>query len=266
VGRAGADTVRYGGDTSSVAIAGDGGNLLILDAGSGITHAYQPGHGDIKRIDVLLTHLHMDHIQGLGFFAPLLDPNIETHIWGPASSNADLAQRLGRYLSPPLFPVRLRDLAAVHMHDVLPGPVDVPGFDIIADLIIHPGPTLGYRLTRGGRSVAYLPDHEPALGWPSMSAQPHWLSGYKLVDGVNLLIHDAQYSDEEYQQRVGWGHSSFSHCLALAGAAGVDRLVTYHHDPEHSDDQLDRLHENARQVRRLSFELLPGTARASFEV
>lgn len=265
MGRAGAGTVRYGGDTSSVAVAADGGSMLILDAGSGITNAHDRVSAETKRIDILLTHLHMDHIQGLGFFRPLFDPDIETHIWGPLSTTAGLAKRLGRYLSPPLFPVRLRDLPHLRLHDVPPGPVPVPGFEVCADLVIHPGPTLGYRITHQGRTLTYLPDHEPGLGWPSMSPRAEWLSGYRLAAGADLLIHDAQYTDEEYRGKVGWGHSTYAHCLALATAAEVTRLVTFHHDPDHGDILLDRLHEDARR-RTPDLEVLPGLAGAEFDV
>lgn len=247
VGRAGGKTVRYGGDTSSVAVQGRAGDLLILDAGSGIANAHDLIGPEVGRIDILLTHLHMDHIQGLGFFRPLYNPAIETHIWGPVSTTAGLANRLSRYLSPPLFPVRLRDLHSVHLHDVHPGPLSVPGFSVSADLVIHPGPTLGYRVEENGHSLAYLPDHEPALGSPNLD-EIAWMSGYSIIEDVDLLIHDAQYSEEEYQTKIGWGHSSYRQALALARAARVRTLVTFHHDPEHSDQELDRLHDEVRST------------------
>jgi len=245
VGRAGGRTVRYGGDTSSVAVQGQSGDLLILDAGSGIANAHDLIDPGVDRIDILLTHLHMDHIQGLGFFRPLYNPAIETHIWGPVSTTAGLATRLSRYLSPPLFPVRLRDLASVYLHDVHPGLFEVPGFSVSADLVIHPGPTLGYRVEENGHSLAYLPDHEPALGSPNL-AEPNWLSGYSIIADVDLLIHDAQYFDDEYRAKIGWGHSSHRQTIAVARMARVRTLVTFHHDPEHSDEELDRLHDQMR--------------------
>ena len=139
---------------------GNEGSLLILDAGSGIANAHSQVTTTTRRIDILLTHLHMDHIQGLGFFRPLYDPAIETHIWGPLTTRAGLAERLVRYLSPPLFPVRLRDLPSLHLHDVPPGRVPVPGFKIHADLVIHPGPTLGYRIVEDGNTVTDWEDEE----------------------------------------------------------------------------------------------------------
>lgn len=264
VGRAGGQTVRYGGDTSSVAVQGRDGDLLILDAGSGIANAHDLIDPDVHRIDILLTHLHMDHIQGLGFFRPLYNPDIETHIWGPVSTTAGLGSRLSRYLSPPLFPVRLRDLSSLQLHDVHPGPFSVPGFSVSADLVIHPGPTLGYRVEENGKSIAYLPDHEPALGSPNLD-ETAWMSGYAIIENVDVLIHDAQYSEDEYQAKIGWGHSSYRQTLALARAARVRTLVTFHHDPEHSDQELDRLHDELRSTDP-EFELVAGLAGAVLEV
>ena len=111
VGRAGPTTVRYGGDTSSVEVASDDGSILLLDAGSGVVHASE--EANTGPVHILLTHLHMDHIQGLGFLRPLFDPNTEVHIWAPSGGSRSLAAKLGRYLSPPLFPVRLRDIPAL---------------------------------------------------------------------------------------------------------------------------------------------------------
>ena len=118
----------------------------------------------------------------------------------------DLRERLTRYLSPPFSPVRLRDLPSrPTLHDVPFGSFDIGGLTITADLICHPGPTVGYRITEDATAVAYLPDHEPALGAPDFPGEPDWTSGFSLAAGVNLLIHDAQYSDAEYDEHVGWG-------------------------------------------------------------
>jgi ribonuclease BN (tRNA processing enzyme) len=240
--------------------------VVVLDAGSGIVHVQDSLGSEVHRIDLLLTHLHMDHIQGLGFFKPLRDPAVETHIWGPISTTMHLAERLSRYLSPPLFPVRLREMASVQLHDVFPGRFEIGEFSVEADLVLHPGPTLGYRLEEGERSVVYLPDHEPALGCPDMAGPPEWISGSSLASGADVLIHDAQYTDEEYGTRVGWGHSSYRHVVAFAQQAGVARLVTFHHDPEHTDRVLDDLHERAREEHELPFELFAGTAGSVLEI
>ena len=133
-----------------------------------------------------------------------------------------------------------------------------------AALVIHPGPTIGYRITDGSRSLAYLPDHEPALGARAFPTSARWTSGHDLAAGVDLLIHDAQYTADEYPSRVGWGHSSIDHVLAFAEAASVERLVTFHHDPSHDDATLDALHEVIVERSRVSVE--PGREGSSFTV
>jgi phosphoribosyl 1,2-cyclic phosphodiesterase len=254
---AGPDTIRYGGDTSAVELRCVGDRLFILDGGSGIRAlGVAP---DTRRIDILLSHLHMDHVQGLPFFAPLLDPEFEVHIWGPASTTRTLRQRIARYLSPPLFPVRVRDLANVRFHDVTPGEFEIDGIQIVADLISHPGATLGYRLTEGSSSLAYMSDHEPSMGRAEIPTKPEWTSGFGLAEGADVLIHDAQYSDEEYASRVGWGHSSTSHLAAFTAMAKPGRLVTFHHDPAHTDDDLDVLPEALASKMTSDSELVPGT-------
>ena len=261
------DTARYGGNTSCVEVKSSNGSLLVLDAGTGIKRLGANLDPGISRVDVLLTHLHLDHILGLGFFGPLDKPDMEVHIWGPPSLTMDLRSRLSRYLSPPIFPIHMRDLrCCLTLHDVSRGKFEIGGLEITSDLVCHPGPTFGYRITEGGRSIAYLPDHEPALGAHHFPEDPDWTSGFKLASGVDILIHDAQYSAAEYTNHVGWGHSSLLHALAFAAAAHVGVLVTFHHDPTHCDALLDELLEEARKTSDLTFELVPGTEGASFQL
>src|SRR5262249_11351318 len=141
----------------------------------------------------------------------------------------------------PLFPVHLRDLQRLVLHDVPAEPFTIGGFRVAAAPVCHPGPTVGYRITGAEGTVAYLPDHEPALGVPRFPCAAEWTSGHALAAGADLLIHDAQYSAAEYADRVGWGHSTLDHALAFARLAGVRRLVTFHHDPTHTDADVDGL-------------------------
>ena len=266
VAASGADTARYGGNTSCVEVRGPDGTLLVLDAGTGIRRLGRALGRGVRRVDVLLTHLHMDHIQGLGFFAPLYDPDVETHLWGPASTTLDLRGRLARYLSPPLFPVHLREMRRLVLHDLSAGEFAVGEFRIVADRVCHPGITVGYRIEAGGATLAYLSDHEPALGVSRFPMREDWTSGYALARDADLLLHDAQYSLAEYADHVGWGHSALDHALAFARLARAKRLVTFHHDPAHDDDVVDRLTAEATAAVRVPCAVTAGAEGAVFEL
>jgi phosphoribosyl 1,2-cyclic phosphodiesterase len=260
----GVENARYGGNTACVEVRGDAGTLVVLDAGTGLRRLGAAIGRTHPRIDLLLTHLHMDHIQGLGFFAPLFDPDVEVHIWGPATPAMPLRRRLMRYLAPPLFPVHLRDVPNLVLHDLASGTFTVGEFRVTADLLCHPGFTLGYRLESSGGTLAYLSDHEPALGHAEFPGRPEWTSGYALARDADLLVHDAQYGGDEYPAHVGWGHSAIEHTLAFAALARVRHLVTFHHDPAHSDDVLDRLTGDAVARARPAFVVSPGTEGTTF--
>jgi phosphoribosyl 1,2-cyclic phosphodiesterase len=252
----GPETVRHGGNTACVSVETDDA-IAILDAGTGLRHAGLRFAGDPRPLHLLITHLHMDHILGLGFFRPLFQPGRQIHIWGPPSTTQDLRTRLTRYMSPPLFPVRIRDLASrVALADAPADPWTIDGLRVRAATVIHPGPTLGYRLEDRTGSVAYIPDHEPALGGID---SPQWTSGYELAKDVDVLIHDSQYTADEYASRIGWGHSSIEHASAFADLAGADRFLLFHHDPDHDDDTVAALAMAASDVRA------KGTAEAARE-
>lgn len=259
-------TARYGGNTSTVEVT-DEGTLLVLDAGTGIRGLAENIAADITRIDILLTHLHMDHIQGLGFFHPLTCPEVDVHIWGPPSGTLGLDARLARYLSPPLFPIHFRDLPSVTCHEVPPNEFVIGPFAINASLVCHPDPTLGYRIHHDGRILAYIPDHEPALCqangvWPSSE----WISGFDLAFKADLLIHDSQYREGDYADRAGYGHSSYRHAFEFASLSEVSVLVPFHHDPAHDDETLDRLHTQSVQHFTPSFRVSKGLEGAVFKL
>jgi ribonuclease BN (tRNA processing enzyme) len=238
----GTDTIRYGGNTSALLVSGSEGECVVLDAGTGIFPLGKAIPQDVKRIDILITHLHMDHLQGLGFFDPLYRAGLEIHVWGPPSTTLSLHTRLSRYLSPPLFPVRLRDMPCrLELHDARHY-FRVGSLRVRADRICHPGATVGYRVTDpNGSCLAYLPDHEPALGQRLFPGSGDWTSGFDLMRHADLLIHDAQYTDDEYPEHIGWGHSSIGQLAALATAAEVRQVMPFHHDPGHGDAQLDEM-------------------------
>ena len=237
---------RYGGNTSCVQLTLASKEQLILDAGTGIRSVgldLDPS----RRINILLTHLHLDHIQGLMFFPPCFRPESEITIWGPSSPEASLEDRIARYISAPLSPVEVRELpCSVSFRDTPVSEWTVGGATIRAEAVTHRGPTLGYRISDGGRTIAYIPDHEPALGARLDELDPEWMSGFDLARDADLLIHDCQYSDEEYPDHAGWGHSGLSDTLTFARRTGVRRLMAFHHDPLHSDEFLDELGSHAR--------------------
>jgi len=250
----GPETSGYGGNTSCCDASEDGW-LLVLDGGSGIHKLVLKEPLAHKRIDILLTHLHLDHIQGLGFFYPLFDPSMEIHIWGPASSFRSLHSRLSRYLSPPLFPVLIRDLPCkLILHEVENSVFEIGPFTIHSSYVIHPGPTVGYRITSKHSTFTYLPDHEPGLGRSGLYKDPRWISGSNLAADSDLLLHDAQYTTEEYQTKKGWGHSSMSDASLFASFAGVKHLLLSHHDPAHSDEQLTKIFSDFRMISNFPFQ------------
>lgn len=250
----GPDTEHYGGNTSCIEVSEDGW-MLVLDAGTGMRRSNTGQLPANKRIDILLTHLHLDHIQGLGFFKPLFNPEMDIHIWGPASNFQSLHTRLSRYLSPPLFPVHIRDLPCKHtMHEIDNSEFEIGPFKIQSKYIIHPGPTVGFRIS-GKKSVfTFMPDHEPALGRQGIINNHNWISGIDLAAGADLLLHDAQYSLQEYKMTMGWGHSTMDDALYFASIAEVKHLLLAHHDPSHSDMQLEELFSDLQKRNKYSFK------------
>jgi phosphoribosyl 1,2-cyclic phosphodiesterase len=265
----GPDTARYGGNTACVAVLGREGTVIVLDAGTGIRRMAATIDASVRRVDVLLTHLHMDHIQGLGFFAPLYRPDVDVNIWGPASIQLSLRERLMRYLSPPLFPVHLRELPCnLNLHEVPCGEVDIGEFRVASALVCHPGPTVGYRISDApGKVLTYLPDHEPALGVRPFPSLPlAWTSGGALAEASDLLIHDSQYTTDEYPGHIGWGHSSLKHTLDFGTLADVKHVVPFHHDPGHSDAELDRLMAEAIDDAKPAYRVTPGLEGMTFDL
>jgi len=235
----------FGGNTSCVEVQLGDGTQLILDAGSGIRELADGGDGP-RKIQLLLTHLHLDHILGLLFFPPLFDPRNEITVYGPPAPGPNLDRRLARYLSAPLSPVDLHELPARVEFAACPYQAwEVGSARVEAAIVAHRGVTLGYRISEGDKVLTYIPDHEPALGSDLADAPADWISGIALADRADVLIHDGQYFDREYADHVGWGHSGISDAVTFARRARVERLALFHHDPAHDDDTLHELGEEA---------------------
>lgn len=261
----GRSTVRYGGNTSCVEVRA-GPEILILDAGTGLRmlgrHLREEFGDRPLSLTILLTHTHWDHIQGLPFFAPLYEPRHRVRILGCKGARRGLRTVLNHQMESPFFPVGLPDLPANVTIEEFPGSTFTLGpVRVTVTRANHPGLCVGYRLTVGNRSLVYLPDNEPhgrkhRLQRHSGAPPSHDTAFVEQADaqltefcrGAEVLILDAQYDCQEYQQRVGWGHGCVDDAVGLALAAGVRRLFLFHHDPDHDDAQIDALTAHARAL------------------
>jgi phosphoribosyl 1,2-cyclic phosphodiesterase len=249
----GARTARYGGNTSCVAVEGPGEQLVILDAGTGIRELgltlVERQNGALKA-EILLSHTHWDHIQGLPYFKPFFAPGNAVRIWGSKQGATSLDAILHLQMDPAVFPVPLTAVSAtLSVEEVRPGGEFTVGpFRAQAMQLRHPGTTLAYRLTpvSGGKSVAYVTDNE--LGPGGKYEMPaRWRHDLvRFLTDVDVLIHDAMYTPNELETHRGWGHSSYEEAVDLAVDAQAKQLVLFHHEPEHDDGVLDDLVAAAR--------------------
>jgi phosphoribosyl 1,2-cyclic phosphodiesterase len=226
--------VRYGGNTTCLEVRSATGAVVVLDAGTGIRDlGHELASESLHQIDLLLTHLHLDHIEGLGFFALLFDPESTIKIHGPRPETGTLKEQIATYLSPPYFPVPFERIdARLSFEEIETDAWDINGLRISSSPVCHPGATLAYRITEHGKSLAFVPDNEPGL-------EPE--SGLAVAGDADVLLHDAQYTDEEYATRVGWGHTSLADYSDYLRAAAPRRAVMVHHDPSHDDAQLEQM-------------------------
>lgn len=229
----------------------DGEPPLILDLGTGLRalgdhlHAPLRAAGVPLRATALLTHLHYDHVLGLPFFSPMRDPGAVLEVYGPSQQSGSLDEVLASLVKPPFFPISMADFRGeLRCHD-LNGSADftVGGIEVKARTVPHIGHTLGFRIEADGRSVVYISDHQAPLDRRTVDKQV-----LDLCDGADLLIHDAQYTDEEFVTMADWGHSTEAYAVQVAAQSGVRRLSLFHHDPAHSDKQVDRMLSRARRI------------------
>ena len=242
----GPDYIRYGGNTSCIELR-CGDRLMILDAGTGLrglgTELVKDGPIDV---DLLLTHTHLDHLAGMPFFIPFFKPKNRIRLWAGHlyGTDATLHGALKRMMGAPLFPVPFDALAAeIDFKEFVCGETLHFGDDIVARTapLNHPNGATGYRIEYGGKSACYITDTEHVEGRLDENI-------LGLIDGTDIFIYDATYTDEEYPHYRGWGHSTWEEGVRLAEKAGVGQYVIFHHAPEHTDDMMDQISDTARRV------------------
>jgi phosphoribosyl 1,2-cyclic phosphodiesterase len=235
----GPEFVRYGGHTSCVALSHDGQpSSLVLDAGSGLRRVSRLLEGQAFSGSLLLGHLHLDHVQGLGFFGAADQGRVSVYL--PAQENPE--QVLGRIIGPPIFPLSPDELRGNwSFHTLEPGHHSIEGWSVLALDIPHGGGrTFGYRISDGSSSLAYLSDHSPLqLGQGPEGLGEYHPAAVSLAQGVDLLIHDAQHRAAEFPAKAFLGHSAAEYAYGLAERAGASRLALFHHDPDRTDQQID---------------------------
>ncbi|HEX5387971.1 MAG TPA: MBL fold metallo-hydrolase [Gemmatimonadales bacterium] len=263
----GPKTHRYGGNTPCVGITARDGRLVVLDAGTGLRAlgdalmrseadgaapadgAAERGYGGAREVDLLLSHTHWDHIQGLPFFKPLSVAGTRVRIYGAAQDGVSLGDILRRQMDPMVFPVPLTALAAtLSISEIGEGSFEIGPFQVSTFCLRHPGTTLGFRLRPrdGGGEIAYLTDNELGPGGRYRVPAGWRTALIEFLGGIDTLIHDAMYSEGIIRARAGWGHSTPREAVELAGDVGCRRLILFHHDPEHDDDTIDNLLRDAR--------------------
>jgi phosphoribosyl 1,2-cyclic phosphodiesterase len=236
----GPETVRFGGNTSCVEVQTASGQRLIFDAGTGIralSRRLESVPGPLEA-DLFVSHYHWDHIQGFPFLSQLYQPDTRLRVYGPRQGDVPIDYAFAGQMSPLYFPIPLEAMAArVDFATANGTPWDGDGVEVTAFRVRHPGVTYGYRITAGGTSLVYVPDDE--LG---DDPDPAWYGEMvEFVAGADLLLHDAMFTDAEYQNFRGWGHSTFTQAVRLAADAGVGCLGLFHHAPDRSDTELEAI-------------------------
>ena len=242
----GRQTLRYGGNTACVEVR-CGACLVVLDAGTGLRELglELAKQGPVTG-DLYLTHTHYDHVCGLPFFAPAFNPESELRIWaGHLAPQANLCDTLRAMMRPPLFPVPIEIFRArISYNDFVVGETLRPHEDVTIRTapLYHPDGSTGYRVEYAGKAVCYVTDTGHVPGQLDRNI-------LRLIRGADIVIYDSMFTEAEFAERPGWGHSTWNQGVRLCDAAGAKRLVTFHHDPERDDDALDAIAAELEQAR-----------------
>lgn len=239
---------RYGGNTACVALEVAGEDPIILDLGTGLRlfGETQPKDGSFRGT-AFVTHIHWDHVQGLPFFVPALKAGAQLDIYGPHQEDElSLADAFDEFMRPPFFPVRTSDLPGdIRFHDTTDAQLAIGNAKVTVRTVPHVGITNGYRIDWDGASVAYISDHQsPTFGEDEGVSIAD--SVLELCEGVDVLIHDAQYWPGEWRNKSTWGHCTVDYAVHVARVAGARRLALFHHDPAHDDAEVDKVLAHAR--------------------
>lgn len=258
----GAGTIHFGGNTSCVELTTGNGDLLIFDCGTGAlglaTKLMSQGSKSLAA-NILVGHTHWDHIQGFPFFTPAFVKGNAVDIYGPQGSHGSLHRVLAGQMEYTYFPIELNQLPAeINYHDLTEGIYTIGGARVATQFLNHPAVTLGYRVEADGVVVVYLVDHEPFSDelWRAGAEPGHVESILHAGDrrhadfmaNADLVIHDAQYTPEEYGPKKTWGHSTYDYAVQIASAAGVRRVALTHHDPSHDDQFVSDIERRARAL------------------
>ena len=245
--------VRYGGNTACVTVDIGDEPPIVLDLGTGLRplgHALEAryGVGNAVELTAFLTHLHWDHIIGLPFCTPLLRSGARMDVFGPPQEGGALNELIDRVVKPPFFPVMVHELQGkLEFHEVSDDVVAVGSARVLVRRVPHVGTTLGFRIESSDAVVAFVSDHQ-APDDRAIVAD----AVLELCDQADLVIHDAQYTEEEFRAKSTWGHSTIAYAVHVAAEAHAKQLVLFHHDPTHDDDDLDALLAEARAEKEAS--------------
>lgn len=239
----GASTIQYGGNTTCVYVETDSGESIIVDAGSGIRElGIYLMQNKKNNLHLLFTHYHWDHIQGFPFFAPAYSPNTSINIYGP--ENEVVAKKALAYqMHIPFFPtIKLTDLPANFIFRKIKSKFKIGTITVQTIQNNHPNYTLGLKFIENKKSAVFLTDNELYAPSPRTTYKKFT----KFVKDVDILIHDAQYIDENYKSKLGWGHSTYSQVMQLAVDGGVKKVIFTHHDPSSSDEFINNILRDIR--------------------